>query len=223
MESGTKKKHTIYCLSGLGADHRIFQQLQLPDATLHPIKWQVPHKGQPLASFAAQLAQQIVHPHPILLGVSFGGMLATEIANIIPVEKTIIVSSCKHRQELPLLLRAAGKLGLHKALPYWMATQSKLLNRLIFDVRSSEEELFLKRIMLQQTDKTFLKRAVHMILTWQTNNSHAKPIIHIHGKKDHLLTPSNIKADYWIPGGGHFMIWNEAAAISQIINELLEK
>jgi pimeloyl-ACP methyl ester carboxylesterase len=76
--------------------------------------------------------------------------------------------------------------------------------------------------MLEQTDLTFLKRAVHMILTWQHKPKQV-PVVHIHGRRDRLLTPSRIQASHWLPTGGHFMIWNEANAVSRIINTELEK
>lgn len=210
----------IYCLSGLGADFRIFSNIRVEGATLYPITWQMPEPADTLSSFAAKLSKQIVHKDPLLLGVSFGGMLATEMAKIVPVKKTIIVSSCKLRAELPGYMRAAGRLGLHKVLPYWMVTQNRHLNRLIFDTRSREEELYLKRMMLSETSIEFIRRSVHMILIWQ-NAEQPSSLIHIHGNKDKLLLPGYVKPNYWIKDGGHFMIWNKAARISEIINREL--
>jgi pimeloyl-ACP methyl ester carboxylesterase len=208
----------IYCISGLGADFRIFEKLNIQRATLHPIQWEVPSAEDTLATYANKLSTQIVHPNAILLGVSFGGMLATEISKIVDVQKTIIVSSCKQRNELPLFLRTAGKLRLHKAFPFWLVARSNAISKLIFDTRSQAEALMLKRIMLQQSDLTFLKRSVHMILNWQATQA-PENIIHIHGKKDRLLTPFGIRPKYWISNGGHFMIWNEAEQISTIIQQ----
>ncbi len=210
----------IYCISGLGADFRIFSKLKISGATLHPIHWQVPEPGESLPGFASRLSKQIQHENPVLLGVSFGGMISTEIAKIHPVKKTIIVSSCKERKELPYYLRAAGKARLHKAVPYWLVTQNKFLNRFIFDTRSRAEELYVKRMMLSDSSMIFIKRAVDMILNWQ-NKEYPKNLVHIHGDRDKLLLPSSVQADYWIPDGGHFMIWNMADRISSIIQSEL--
>ncbi len=207
----------IYCLSGLGADFRIFSKLKLNDAVLHPINWQMPAPGDSLQSFAQKLSAQILHPQPVVLGVSFGGMLATEIAGFLPLKKAIIVSSCKLRSELPAYMRAAGRVGLHKALPYWAVTQNRHLNRFIFDARSREEELYLKRMMLAETNVQFIRRSVNMILNWQ-NKSRPASLVHIHGDRDKLLLPGTVHPDYWVKNGGHFMIWNMADAISEILN-----
>jgi pimeloyl-ACP methyl ester carboxylesterase len=210
----------IYCISGLGADFRLFSKIEVEGAELHPVAWQMPEPGDTLPVFAAKLAAQINHPNPVLLGVSFGGMIATEIAKLQPVQKAVIVSSCKLRKELPAYMRLAGRLGLHKALPYRVATQNRFLNRFIFDTRSREEELYLKRMMLADTGALFIRRSVNMILNW-TNTELPEKLLHIHGDSDKLLLPGPVKADYWVKGGGHFMIWNMAAEISKILNREL--
>lgn len=213
--------HHVYCISGLGADFRIFQQLQLHNATLHPIEWTMPDAGETLPQYAARLAAQIKHPQPVLLGVSFGGMLATEISRIMPVQQTIIISSCKCKQELPAWMRTAGKLRLHKIIPYWMVTQFSSLNKYIFDTQSKAEDLYIKQMMLKDTHHLFVKRAVNMILTWQAQTP-AHNIMHIHGRADKLLLPKRVQANYWLNDAGHFMIWNRADEVSQYINAILD-
>jgi pimeloyl-ACP methyl ester carboxylesterase len=212
-------KH-IYCISGLGADFRIFSKLEIPGAILHPIGWEMPNQQDDMCSFAAKLSKQIQHPNPILLGVSFGGMLTTEIAKIVPIEKAIIVSSCKTRKELPWYMRSAGKVGLHKVVPYGLITQNQLLSRFIFDTRSRQEELYLKQMMLKQTQAEFIKRSVDMIVNWQ-NSNYPENLCHIHGSTDKLLLPGFIKPHYWVKGGGHFMIWNRADEVSRLIQQEL--
>ncbi|MCU0404936.1 MAG: alpha/beta hydrolase [Chitinophagaceae bacterium] len=211
----------IYCISGLGADFRIFSKLKIPGAELHGIEWKMPENHDTLPAFAATLCRQIKHENALLLGVSFGGMLSVEIQKILQLRKVIIVSSCKTRNELPAYMRTAGKIGLHKVIPYWSVTQNKQLNRFIFDTRSREEELYLKRMMLAETRIEFIKRSVNMILHWQ-NKSCPGNVVHIHGKADKLLLPRNVKADYWIEDGGHFMIWNLADRISEIITKEIQ-
>lgn len=147
----------VYCFSGLGADFRIFARLRLHNAHLLPIEWHMPLAKETLPEYALRLASQIIHPNPVLLGVSFGGMLVTEIAKQIPYEKAIIVSSCKTRHELPWYLRGAGRLGLHKVVPYEIVTNVPALNRFIFDSRSKAEDLYLKKMMLRQTHVQFIR------------------------------------------------------------------
>jgi pimeloyl-ACP methyl ester carboxylesterase len=225
--------HHIYCISGLGADQRIFQKLKIENAELHFIHWEMPDADDSMRSYAIKLARQIKHENVILVGVSYGGMLASEInayqaasANTpaqLPfhVEKTILISSCKHNGEFPAGLKWASRLNIHKAVPYRMILRSNILNRFVFDLRSKEEELYMKRMMLKDNELEFIKRSIRIILKWEKKEC-GNGLLHIHGNKDRLITPGNIHADYWIRDGGHFMVWNKADEISRIINGLLK-
>ena len=51
-------------------------------------------------TYATKMAQIIIEPNPIIIGFSFGGMLATELAKQHPDWKIFIISSAKTRAEL---------------------------------------------------------------------------------------------------------------------------
>jgi pimeloyl-ACP methyl ester carboxylesterase len=211
----------IYCLPGLGADFRIFQHVKVPDAELHPLPWLLPEHNESLPAFAKRMAAQIQDREPILLGVSFGGMLATEMSRVLKSRATIIVSSCRHSRELPPYFRAAGRLHLHRILPYRLVAHSRSFSRLLLDTRSTSEERWVKQIMLQHSQPALLQRAVHMILHWR----YAPPppgITHIHGRLDKLLPARYTHPDILIEDAGHFMIWNKADQISRHIHRLLQ-
>lgn len=221
--------HHIYCISGLGADHRLFQNLQISNAELHAIEWEIPSAEDTMTSYALKLAKQIKHDKIILMGVSFGGMLVTEITahlaeldKRVEIEQTIVVSSCKSHLELPRLMRFAGKIRIHKLAPYHFILRNNSLNRIAFSMQSREEELYLKRQMLESSNIEYIKRAINIILRWKAGAIPSN-IVHIHGSKDRLLTPALVKADYWIKDAGHFMVWNKAEEISIILNKLLEE
>ena len=187
-----------------------------------------------MRTYALRLVEQVSHKEIVLLGVSFGGMLASELSSIdhenrstgntvsgLPfrVLKTIIISSCSHHEQLPALMHWTAKTKLHKAVPYSLILRNKTLNRFVFDLKSKKEELYLKRIMLNSTGIELIKRSVHIILNWKT---HRHPqVVHIHGTSDRLLLPGKIKPDYWVEGGGHFMVWNRAGEINEILQKLL--
>lgn len=223
--------HHIYCISGLGADYRIFQKLQVKDAEMHFIHWEMPGANDTMRSYALKLAKQIKHSEIILIGMSYGGMLATEISSHFnntgdgkdpggfTIKKTILVSSCKCRDEFPGLLTLAGRMRIHRAVPYRLVLRNNFLNRFVFDPDSNKAELQLKRTMLKDLQVNFIRRSLNMIMNWK--NVPAAGVVHIHGTRDKLLTPKNVKADFWIDGGGHFMVWNRAADISRIISQII--
>ncbi|HUS03209.1 MAG TPA: hypothetical protein VMY77_15830, partial [Chitinophagaceae bacterium] len=109
-------KH-IYCISGLGADERVFSKFRFPDHQVHFIKWITPQKNESIESYAKRLITQIQHDDPILIGLSFGGIMCIEIARQIKAGLIIIISSIKSSDEMPLWMRLSGKLKLNRLFP----------------------------------------------------------------------------------------------------------
>ncbi|MDH4294838.1 MAG: hypothetical protein OEV74_01060 [Cyclobacteriaceae bacterium] len=81
----------LFLLSGLGADSRVFDFLDLSNYNIHFIEWIDPHENEPIEAYARRLKVNIKKENPILLGISFGGMMAIEIGKQIRAEKIIII------------------------------------------------------------------------------------------------------------------------------------
>lgn len=86
---------TIYCISGLGADEKAFSRLSIEGYQLQIINWLKPLHNETLQEYATRMRETIKEEEPILIGLSFGGIMCTEIAKQIPVQKIIIISSIK--------------------------------------------------------------------------------------------------------------------------------
>src|SRR5262245_48050637 len=110
-------KQVIYCISGLGADEKAFSNLRLNGYELKYIPWLRPHKREKIEEYAKRMSASIQHDSPILLGLSFGGMIGIEIAKQMPLQKLIIVSGIKSTSELPRWMKVAGVLYLNRLLP----------------------------------------------------------------------------------------------------------
>ena len=70
----------IYCISGLGADEKAFDRLKVNGYSLHHLKWIPPLANENLSSYARRKLNDIKENNPIILGLSFGGMIAIEMA-----------------------------------------------------------------------------------------------------------------------------------------------
>lgn len=211
---------TIYCISGIGTDERIFHRLNISGVTLKHVKWVEPDKHDTIASYAQKLLSQITEEQPVLLGVSFGGMLAVEMSKLIPVRKLILISSSKTRFEIPFYYRWYGKLGLYHLISPRLLKWHNRLSNVVFSLKSREEKELLKTI-LRDTDPKFLKWAVKAICNWK-NEERPVSAAHIHGKADKMLPAKYVQADYWLEKAGHFMIHNRAEEISRFVEEALE-
>ena len=208
----------VFFLSGLGADRRVFDFIDLPGHKLHHVTWVTPVRDETITEYARRLVPQIPGDNPVLIGVSFGGMIALEIAGIISVEMVILVSSAKSPQDIPAYFRVMASLNIYKFIrPRPMRTANPILFWL-FGVVRREHKILLSSIMAD-TDEKFFAWAVESVPTWKGNKPTCK-VVQIHGTRDRIMTFRS--ADYVVPRGGHLMIVTNANEISQILQGLLK-
>jgi pimeloyl-ACP methyl ester carboxylesterase len=217
-------KH-IYCISGLGADHRVFQKLFVEDAELHYIEWLQPQSPtEPLDAYADRMVQLIKHDDAILLGVSFGGMMAIELAKRIKVRAVILIASIKSHQELPWWMKSCGVLKLDQLLPrkplrtYRGFRLIRPLQNYFLGASTTEEKKIANEFR-DKVDPVYLKWSINKVLNWK-NNWVPGAIYHIHGDRDKLFPIKKIRPTHVIRDGGHFMIMSKYTEISEIICEI---
>jgi len=208
-------KKNIYIFSGLGADERVFQRLDFLDYPVTYIKWITPIGQETIEKYAARLLNQITTKQPILIGLSFGGLIAIEVAKLIDVEKIILISSIKTVAEIPLYYRLVGHLRLHKLLPVRLLKYSNFITNWFFGTTSTIDKELLRQI-LRDTEGQFLKWAIEKILLW-SNTLHLKNITHIHGTNDRILPIRFISCDFAIKEGGHLMIFSRSDELTEIL------
>jgi esterase/lipase len=205
----------VYIFSGLGADKRVFQKMDFSEYNATFVEWILPNKTENVENYAKKLTEQIKHEKPILIGLSFGGIIATEIAKIIETEKIILIASAKNKTEIPNYLRTAGKLKLHKLLPAKLMKMPNFLSFWFFGTENRNEKKILTEI-LKDTDENFLKWAIDKIITWKNEIEH-KNVIHIHGTADRILPINFVNCQIKIENGGHFMTLNKAKELDEIV------
>lgn len=205
----------LYILSGLGADEKVFRLL---DFGAHPvtfIKWTDPLRDEAIRDYAARLAEQISSPRPVLIGLSFGGIMAIEIAKQRDVAKVILLASAKTRGEIPWYYRLAGKLRLHKLVPVAVMKRPGALTNWFFGARSELDKKVLKQT-LEDTDPVFLKWAIDHVVRWE-NQTIPKKVFHIHGLNDRILPAGNVKSDAVVKSGGHLMTLTEPGEVNRLL------
>lgn len=211
---------TIYCISGLGADERSFSKLKINGYTLKVIPWILPHKQETMEHYAKRMRAGINEENPVLMGLSFGGMLCTEIARQIQVDKIIIISSIKSSCELPLWMKTVALFRLHKIVPLRSTRLTQPIQNRMLGVQTAEEKTLVAGLR-REANLAYVNWAVHQAINWK-NNWHHPRIYHIHGDKDKMFPIKHIKADYTIKNAGHFMIMNRADEVSACINSILQ-
>ena len=81
----------LYIFSGLGADERVFQLLDFSGFSTTFIKWTPPIENETIENYAERILKQINTTKPTLIGLSFGGIIAIEVAKLIDTEKVIVI------------------------------------------------------------------------------------------------------------------------------------
>lgn len=215
----------VYCLCGLGSDERIFSKLEWPEVEVYYLKWLMPEKDESLSHYAGRMAEQIQHPEPILIGVSFGGMMCIEIAKMMPVDKVILISSISNSSQLPKWMRTCGKLRLDYLIPKGKLHDIRPL-RLFSPVENyflgatTEEEKRLAHEYREKVDPDYLKWSIHHILNWD-NNWQPPQIYHVHGRKDKIFPPTKLRPTHVVDDAGHFLVFQQPKAVSKILREIL--
>ena len=212
---------TLYFISGLGADERVFQKLKLPaEWKIQHLAWLTPLPKEPLENYCKRMASLInTAEEYAVVGLSFGGMVATELVKLIQPSQTVILSSISTRQELPVSFRLAGKLGINKIVPAFLLNKIYPFTYWYFGVKTKEEKQLLRQI-IKDTSPQFLQWAIDQILHWK-NEVRPANLVHIHGTKDHIFSIRKTKADIKVAGGGHLMVNSKADEISAILKEVI--
>jgi pimeloyl-ACP methyl ester carboxylesterase len=211
------KKH-IYFVSGTGANSKIFERIELPEKQfeMHFLEWILPlSKNETVESYALRMSEKIQHPSPILVGVSFGGIIVQEMSKIKSCEKIVLISSIKNKYELPKKLRIIRDTKTYLLAP---TTQIKNIENLISFIFGDKSK---KRIEAYQSylsvrNPLYLNWAIKQALIW--NQTEVLPnTIHIHGDQDPIFPIKYIKDCITIPKGSHIMIITKAKKISSIL------
>ncbi|ETN95962.1 Pimeloyl-ACP methyl ester carboxylesterase [Zhouia amylolytica] len=202
------EKVPVYLMPGMAASSLIFKNIKLPEDRFdcHYLEWIIPEKGESLQEYASRMSQYIKHKDPVLIGVSFGGILVQEMAKIIPVRKLIVISSVKSTKELPKRMLFARYTNAHKILPTGLANNIELLAKYAFgDVVTKRLDLYQQYLSVR--DKYYLDWSIDKVVNWKQEKP-LPDVVHIHGEKDAVFPRAYIDDCIEVPGGTHVMIIN---------------
>lgn len=213
-------KKKVYLISGLGADHSVFAKLDLSFCEPVFLDWIQPLKDDTLRSYALRMAEKIEEPNATIIGLSMGGMMASEIVAAHPGMRAVIVSSNRTANEFPPYNRF-----MIRYIPVYQLSTRWIL-RLIFPFHSwvlgaeSDSDRERLRGVIERIDLDFVKWCIAAIGNWDRRTP-ATNVLHIHGTADRLLPYRYVKPDYTIRGAGHLMILNRAGEISELLRKLV--
>ncbi|WP_435415201.1 alpha/beta hydrolase [Polaribacter aestuariivivens] len=216
------KKIPIYFVPGLAAGPEIFEHLELdPEKySFHYLKWIRPLAlEEDIDNYACRMSDEVKEKNPVLVGVSFGGIMVQEMAKFVNPRKVIIISSVKNQEELPKKFKLAKFTKVYKFFPTKVITNFEEYAQYFLGKSLKKKAEIYKKYLSVRGEK-YLKWSIYNVLKWEQINP-VKNIVHIHGTKDNVFPLKHIKNAIEIKGGTHIMILTKAKKISKIIDEVL--
>lgn len=212
--------------SGLGVDQRLLE----PQRNLHGIdveipRWINPADDDTLASYAQRMAGLIeLDSRPLFIGgVSYGGMVAQEVARHVPATGLVLIATCMSNRGLPLPYRWACWLAQYA--PLWAINLAKPVIprvRVLMGISKLREvEWFAD--MIADTDAAFLRWSLGAIATWDSAGPPQLPFVHVHGEHDLVIPPAWGNPTHLVPRAGHVCNVTHPAEVNAIIEQFVQQ
>jgi pimeloyl-ACP methyl ester carboxylesterase len=199
-------KIPVYFMPGLAANSTIFERIKLPEDQFEIIflEWEIPIDAETLSEYAKRIALKVSHENPVLIGVSFGGILVQEMAAFLTIRKLIIISSVKSNHEFPLHFKVAKTTKAYKLVPTSLLQNIENLAKFSFgEFINNRIKLYEKYLSVR--DIRYLDWAIEQVILWKRTEVDSK-VIHIQGDADEVFPVKNIQNYIPVPGGTHIMI-----------------
>lgn len=202
----------------MGTDHRAFDKIKLPKNHTH-LAWLKNEPKEELSHYARRMAQKITHDCPSIIGLSFGGMVAQEIAANRPIREIILISSIKSEVEKPWYMSLAGFFHLPELVPNAFFNRVNKIIGYAFSLVNEEQRLLLNA-WIENASPQHLKWAMQQIATWKGVKIET-PIYHIHSKSDRLFSANAKYADE-VVSGGHLAVYTHSDELNQALQKYLK-
>ena len=218
MSSGER----VILIPGMGADHRLFGPQWAAGLEFEAPRFPIPDRRDTMADYAARLRDALELSGPCVLGgVSFGGMVACELARLCQARCVLLIASCRSGAAVPSYYRFV-ELASRIVPDFLIRRRCKASARLIAKLESLTQEQFeLVGAMSRDAPVPFLRRVGRMILNWQGPASLPCPVYHIHGDKDLIIPIRRVSPDEVVHGGGHVINLTHAEQVNRFIERCL--
>jgi hypothetical protein len=199
-------KISVYFMPGLAANASIFERILLPadQFDTYFMEWEIPLDNETLSEYAQRISKKVTHENPVLVGVSFGGILVQEMAQFLNPSKIIIISSVKSNLEFPTAFKLAKQTKAYKLIPTSLIENVYNLAKFTFGEKVIKR-LKLYQMFLTVRDKKYLDWSIEKIILWDRKKADPN-VVHIHGDADEVFPIKYIQNCIVVKGGTHIMI-----------------
>lgn len=211
----------VYFMPGMAANSSVFEHIVLPGNRfkIHLLEWIIPEQKESLSAYAKRICKDIYEENPVLVGVSFGGILVQEMSKHIKTKKVVVISSVLTKYELPKRMKLAKATKLYKFLPTHLVRDFESYAKYTFG-NSVTKRVNLYKKYLSVRDKNYLDWAIEQVICWKQEIPRPNTI-QIHGDKDAVFPFQNIQNCIVVKGGTHIMIINKYKWFNENLPKLI--
>lgn len=208
----------ILLLTGMTPDRRIFDRMLPLLPTAFVVDWIRPMRYESIRDYATRLGQSIPRDDStIVCGVSFGGIVAQELASSINAKVCVLISSVRSPDELPPWFRVFRALGPRTA-EMGMSTIGVLSS--LWPRRLRTQGTW-RLLQLASTSGAWHRWATAAVLSWrQCSEDNPIPVFQIHGDRDRTFPIRYIDADYVVQGGGHILPFTHGKEVAEKLRQI---
>ncbi|MCL2330429.1 MAG: alpha/beta hydrolase, partial [Phycisphaerae bacterium] len=177
-----------------------------------------PARRETLADYARRMCDHLDLAGPVILGgISFGGMLAYEMARFCDAKCVIMIASCRSRAALPSYYRAVE--WVSRIIPDSVAQRRTIISGQFFTrfERLNDQQRDIVTQMSRDVAMPLLRGVGRMIVSWQASAEPPCPVYHIHGDGDRIIPLGQMRPDEVVVGGGHLINLTHAEQVNAFI------
>jgi len=210
------KNPVIYCIPGLGLDHRVFGKLKIKNAELKFLDFIEPLENEKITAYAKRISDPIKEANFCLLGMSLGGILSIEISRLRKVDHLFLISTIKNKREIPTIIRFMDKLPTKSKTASKLAVDASVAFKPYYDKSGTAGNVLFDK-MIHAASVDFLAWGIQEIANWEFDEALNCPFYHLQGTADLIFPIKNIDCAETVQGATHYMVYNDAAELSKRI------
>ena len=213
----------IFFIPGLGANEMVFNNIGELGIDKINVKWLQNLEDETINEYSLRLIDKYgLRQDDLIAGLSFGGVLAQEIARILDHREVVLISSFRDIKDLRSVYRFGLRTGIYKLAPSF---RIPVIDEIVaYNVNSENQESkpIIKQ-MLDETDYQLLKWSLEKIAQLPSKPDDNFRIHNIIGNKDKILRTWKNENTTIIDGGSHFMVYEKADEVTTVIRTALKR
>lgn len=212
-----------FFIPGLGANEIAFSKIGDLGVDKVMVSWIENQPDETLDHYVRRLIHENrITSEDILIGLSFGGIIIQKMAEILNVPFIILVSSFVSKKQLQPIFTFGLRWKLFKLMP---KAKVPLLSKWVanyLNSNSEDSEPAIKE-MLDDTDMDLMHWSIYKIFELKRPLSPNIKKYNILGNDDKIVNLWNNENTFIIKGGSHFMVYEKANQVTDIILSILKK